>query len=210
MFRYEVAVDGRPHPVVLSGDPVAVAYAEGGWAAELVEFWAEHDEGGPQVTREFQVLGTGEPLPPGARHAGTCPGAPDGRVFHLYELPGSGPAAGPAEEGRSLPSAEAAAVLGVAPHVLLRLEEQGRIAPWRTPGGTRRYPAAVLERLRGEMEAEAAGLLSTAETAALLGVGSATVLRYAAAGKLAPVPRQGKVKWFRESEVRALLGGGEP
>lgn len=106
MFRYEVPVDDRPHPVRLSGDPVAAACTVTGWTV-LVEFWAECDESVPQVTRSFQVFGTGHPLPPGARWAGTCPRTPGGLVFHLFELPGAAPvalaalSAGTGKEGRA-------------------------------------------------------------------------------------------------------------
>jgi hypothetical protein len=50
-----------------------------------VEFWAEFTAGAPKTPRRFQVFGTGHPLPPDARHVGTCPRV-SGLVWHLYEL----------------------------------------------------------------------------------------------------------------------------
>jgi predicted site-specific integrase-resolvase len=113
-------------------------------------------------------------------------------------------------EERALASGEAAAALGIRVPVLLRLEAEGRITAFRTPGGTRRYPGAAVEVLRRELEAETAGLLTGVEVTSVLGVTSRTVGRYAATGKLTPVPGPGRTNWFRESEVRALLRGDRP
>jgi hypothetical protein len=87
MFRYTVPIDDRAHTIPLSGSPVAVACSIGGWGEASVEFWAESAEGAPQVTRAFQVFGTGHPLPEDAKWRGTCARTPQGLVFHLYELP---------------------------------------------------------------------------------------------------------------------------
>jgi hypothetical protein len=87
MFRYAVPVDGEPHLVSLMGSPVHVA---NGATLDEVEFWAEHVSGAPEVARAFQVFGTGHPLPPGARHVGTCPRTPEGIVWHLFEIAGGG------------------------------------------------------------------------------------------------------------------------
>jgi len=118
------------------------------------------------------------------------------------------------EEGRPLAPAEAAAALGVTPAVLLRLEAEKRITPFRTPGGTRRYPEAAVTALRAEVEAEAAALLTSAQVAALFHVCQGTVRRYVKAGKLVPAPGPGLHFRFRADEVRALLGddgkGGKP
>jgi len=84
MFRYVVPIDDRPHQFNLTGDPVAVAAA----GAARVEFWAEHTDDhtdATATTRAFQVFGTGQPLPPGARWIGTCPRI-GGLVWHLYEV----------------------------------------------------------------------------------------------------------------------------
>lgn len=85
VFRYTVPVDGQPHLVLLTGSPVAVA---NGPVPDEVEFWAEHVSGAPEAARAFQVFGTGHPLPPDARYAGTCPRTPEGVAWHLYERAG--------------------------------------------------------------------------------------------------------------------------
>jgi hypothetical protein len=85
MFRYEIPVDDRAHEFKLTGSPVAVATPDLG----TVEFWAEHD-GAASATRAFRVFATGQPLPDGARWAGTCPRI-RGIVWHLYELPATTP-----------------------------------------------------------------------------------------------------------------------
>jgi hypothetical protein len=82
MFRYTVPVDDKPWTFDLTGDPVAVA---NGYTLDEVDFWAEYAEGAPKKARRFQVFGTGHPLPPGARHVGTCLRA-SGLIWHLYEL----------------------------------------------------------------------------------------------------------------------------
>lgn len=87
MFRYTVPIDDRAHAVPLSGDPVAVALADGGWGDACVEFWAESTEGAAQANRAFQAFGTGHPLPEEAEYVGTCTRTPQGLVFHLYEIP---------------------------------------------------------------------------------------------------------------------------
>ena len=84
MLRWAVPVDDRPHLFTLTGDPVAVAAP----APETVEFWAEHDDADGQTDRAFQVFGTGQPLPAGARWFGTCPRIA-GLVWHLYEVSGA-------------------------------------------------------------------------------------------------------------------------
>lgn len=82
MFHYVVPVDDQPHEFRLTHDPAAVATL----AIDIVEFWAEHDGTSEEVSRVFQVFGTGHPLPPGARHTGTAPRTEEGLVWHLYEL----------------------------------------------------------------------------------------------------------------------------
>ena len=89
MFRYTVPVDDQAWTFDLTGDPVAVA---GGATLDEVEFWAEHTDGAPKMPRRFQVFGTGHPLPPNARHVGTCPRV-SGLVWHLYEIVSDGEAA---------------------------------------------------------------------------------------------------------------------
>lgn len=85
MFRYAVAVDDRPHFVYLTGDPLHV----GCQYLSEVEFWAENDPDDSPAPVAFQVFGTGQPIPDGAVHVGTCPRL-QGLVWHLYRLPGEG------------------------------------------------------------------------------------------------------------------------
>ena len=85
MFRYVVPLDDQPHEFTLTGDPVSVAAILADRGAAYVEFWAEHDDAAGVTDRAFQVFGTGHPLPPAARWAGTCDRV-DGLVFHLFEV----------------------------------------------------------------------------------------------------------------------------
>jgi excisionase family DNA binding protein len=57
---------------------------------------------------------------------------------------------------------------------------------------------------------EAEALLTPAEVAALFRVDPKTVTRWAKAGKLSSIRTLGGHRRYRESEVRALLGGGIP
>jgi hypothetical protein len=82
MFRYTVPVDDQRHEFPLTGDPVAVA-AHG---LDQVDFWAEHDDADGRTDRAFQVFGTGQPLPSGARWLGTCLRTAAGHIWHLYEV----------------------------------------------------------------------------------------------------------------------------
>ncbi len=84
IYRYTVPVNDKPHVVPLSHSPVAVA-AAGHLLDPVVEFWCEHTDGEPQISRAFQVFGTGHRLPALARWIGTCRTA-EGLVWHLYEV----------------------------------------------------------------------------------------------------------------------------
>lgn len=84
VFRYVVPVDDRPHVIHLTNDPLHVA---NGVTLDEVDFWAEHDTGGLEYPAAFQVVGTGQPLPDGARYVGTCPRTREGVVWHLFRIP---------------------------------------------------------------------------------------------------------------------------
>lgn len=84
MFRHVIPIDDQPHELALTSDPVAVAAPV--YASAVVEFWAEHDQAATVTVRLYQVFGTGQPLPPGAMWAGTCPRTAAGLVWHLYEV----------------------------------------------------------------------------------------------------------------------------
>lgn len=87
MYRYAVPVDDSPHTFELTDreDPAAVAAVGTSAGDHVVEFWAEHDDSLPGVSRTFQVFGTGHPLPADARWVGTCDRFV-GLVWHLYEV----------------------------------------------------------------------------------------------------------------------------
>ncbi len=91
LHRHVVPVDDCQHEFTLTGGPLAVAAAAD---ARSVEFWTEHDPEAGRADRAFRVFGTGQPLPPEARWAGTCQRV-RGLVWHLYEMP-PGPARGDA------------------------------------------------------------------------------------------------------------------
>jgi hypothetical protein len=83
VHRYQVTLDG-PATFGLTANPVAfgaLVYSAG------IEFWAEHDDEAPEVQRTFTVVGTGHPVPDGARYTGTAPRTREGLVWHLFELP---------------------------------------------------------------------------------------------------------------------------
>ena len=84
VFRYTVPVDGQPHVIHLTSDPLHVA---NGVTLDEVEFWAEHDMGAPEYPAAFQVVGTGHPLPDGALYVGTAPRTREGLVWHLFRVP---------------------------------------------------------------------------------------------------------------------------
>jgi hypothetical protein len=84
IFRYTVPVDDQAHVIHLTSDPLHVA---NGGTLDEVEFWAEHDMDALEYPAVFQVVGTGQPLPDGARYVGTCPRTREGIVWHLYRLP---------------------------------------------------------------------------------------------------------------------------
>ena len=82
IYRYEVPVDDRWHPLQLSGRIVHVGCRN----MHAVEVWAFHTDG-PTVTRSFRVYGTGQAIPPGVEYVGTAI-APGGQlVWHLIETP---------------------------------------------------------------------------------------------------------------------------
>lgn len=48
--------------------------------------WAEVDPDAPTVVRRFHVAGTGQPIPPSARHVGTALTSSGFLVWHVYEI----------------------------------------------------------------------------------------------------------------------------
>lgn len=83
IHRYRVEVDGQPHTVTLTGDPLHIEAA----GNSHVDFWAVHTPGRPGTVRAFQVIGTGQPLPDGARYIGTTGRTVAALIWHLFEVP---------------------------------------------------------------------------------------------------------------------------
>lgn len=80
IWRYEVPVDDRWHPLQLSGEILHVDCR----SVQTVEVWARHTDG-PQEIRSFRVYGTGQSMPDNLAHVGTAL-APGGQlVWHLME-----------------------------------------------------------------------------------------------------------------------------
>ncbi|MDX3520714.1 hypothetical protein [Streptomyces scabiei] len=71
VYRYEVPVDDRWHPLQLSGRILHVGCRN----PRAVEVWALHTDQ-PTEIRGFRVYGTGHPLAPGGQ-----------LVWHLFESP---------------------------------------------------------------------------------------------------------------------------
>lgn len=80
IYRYEIPVDDRWHPLQLSGPVLHV----GCRTMHAVEVWALHSDG-PTATRTFRVYGTGHALPDSIRHVGTAIAPGGQRVRHLIE-----------------------------------------------------------------------------------------------------------------------------
>ena len=83
VYRYTIPVDDKPHTFPLTHDPLHVA---NGAALDEVDFWAEHDSGSDERAATFQVFATGQALPDGALHVGSCRRGLEGLVRHLYRL----------------------------------------------------------------------------------------------------------------------------
>lgn len=80
VYRYEVPVDDRWHPLQFAGPVLHVACRN----MHVVELWAMNT---PGPTRSFRVYGTGHSLPPDLEYVGTAL-APGGQlVWHLFETP---------------------------------------------------------------------------------------------------------------------------
>jgi hypothetical protein len=80
--RYRIDVDGKPHTVLLTGDPLHVEAA----GSTHVDFWALHTPGRLETVRTFQIFGTGHDLPAGARYIGTTGRTLASLIWHLFEV----------------------------------------------------------------------------------------------------------------------------
>lgn len=85
IHRYVVPANDLPHQIELTGPIVHVATR----AEVHVELWAVVDPEAAPTAHAFQVIGTGHPMPEGARTVVGTAVTPSGRlVWHLVELGG--------------------------------------------------------------------------------------------------------------------------
>lgn len=94
VFRHYVIAGAPPREFEMSAGPILHVDAttlgvDHPGAQHAVDFWWESDDTEPVVRRTFVVVGTGRPIPDGARHRGTTDRTSRGLVWHLYELEGS-------------------------------------------------------------------------------------------------------------------------
>ncbi|WP_405682787.1 hypothetical protein [Streptomyces sp. NBC_01238] len=79
---YEIPIDGLPHRFTIGQGPLHFACRQG----DRVEFWAYAPPSSSAIVREFTVIGTGHPLPPGTWQVGTVL-APSGNLtWHVLEV----------------------------------------------------------------------------------------------------------------------------
>jgi hypothetical protein len=105
IHRYRIPAGAGPRVIPLTGDPVHVEAAGDG----AVDFWAHHSPRDTPRDRTFQVVGTGQPVPAGARYIGTTGRTPAGHTWHLLEIvvtaitsPGTGSEPAPLATGQYL------------------------------------------------------------------------------------------------------------
>ena len=82
VYKYPIVPPGIPRHVEAPADARVVLVA---MQDRRPTVWLEVDTEAPAVLRRFAVFGTGEPLPPGVAHVGSCVDAPF--IWHVYELP---------------------------------------------------------------------------------------------------------------------------
>lgn len=82
IYRYEVPVDDKFHDFDLHSPPLYVACRQ----ADVVEFWAYHEEGvPPKLHMSMVVVGTGHDVPPDTWHVGSAIWRASGDlVWHLF------------------------------------------------------------------------------------------------------------------------------
>lgn len=90
ILRHRVYVNDTPQTREIHSDPMHVEAARlgvGPDAPHVVDFWAEGSIEEAGQPRTFLVVGTGHPLPDGARWWGTAARTEEGLVWHLVEIP---------------------------------------------------------------------------------------------------------------------------
>jgi hypothetical protein len=110
--------------------------------------------------------------------------------------------------GEHVASQEAAALLGVGPDVIQRWTRHGRLTAVSGPGvddaHAYLFERSVLVQWRAER-------LPFGEAAALLGVATSTLARWAATGRIAPLADMGgKQRWFARQDLLRLRGDRPP
>lgn len=95
IHRYSIPIDGRWHPLKLSGDVVCVGRppVPGQDRDEYeIELWARHVDGAEQITRHFAAFGTGDAITAPCAYIGTGFGVGGRAVWHLMEREPNGSA----------------------------------------------------------------------------------------------------------------------
>lgn len=83
VYRYVIPVNDLPHHIELTGPIVHVATR----IEDHVEFWAVVDNEAEPTMHQFQVIGTGNPMPEGTVSVVGSAITPSGRaVWHLVEI----------------------------------------------------------------------------------------------------------------------------
>ena len=82
IHRYEIPIDDQPHRFTIGRGPLYFACRQG----DRVEFWAYAPTESSAMDREFTIIGTGHPLPPGTWHVGTVLAPGGNLVWHVLEV----------------------------------------------------------------------------------------------------------------------------
>jgi len=82
ILRFEVPIDDKWHKKQCPNREIK---SVGNRDTGTVEFWVECVSSKEFVSREFQIFGTGHPIPLDAVYVGTAPRTNLGLVWHLYE-----------------------------------------------------------------------------------------------------------------------------
>jgi hypothetical protein len=88
MYRYSIPVDGQPHVVHLTHEPVKVAAqdAKDGQRYARLSFWAPNNDELVGTDYVLRAFATGEEIPLGSRYLGTTERTARGLVWHLFEV----------------------------------------------------------------------------------------------------------------------------
>jgi hypothetical protein len=82
IIRLEVPVEDKNFNFNLSGEVLFVDSTK----MEVVEMWVESFSDRTTRQRKFRVFGTGQIIPDDAIYVGTTTRAPEGQVWHLFEV----------------------------------------------------------------------------------------------------------------------------